>query len=236
MNRLLLHYYSFRNKLLKKEWDRSAVDSRINGIVLMYHEIVQGNAPADDPCVHSLDEFESLIKHLKAEGYIFVSPYRMNEIIERKSNEKFALITFDDVHSSVYHLAFPAMRELGVPFLLFMTTDFIGKEGYLTEAQLKEMDSYALCTVGSHTQTHPMLRFSKNKTDEIAGSKSILEDILGHRIDFIAYPFGRSSSVSRKVRKITEKAGYKLAFGTIDSPVTDLSSKSRFYLPRVVIR
>ena len=36
------------------------------------------------------------------------------------------------------------------------------------------------------------------------------------------------------IRIKAEKAGYKCAFGTIDATINDLSSKSLYYLPRIV--
>ena len=70
--------------------------------------------------------------------------------------------------------------------------------------------------------------------EELKESKEILERLLGHPVDYLAYPFGRQSSISHKVMKQAEKAGYKCAFGTIDATINDLSSKSLYYLPRIV--
>ena len=50
----------------------------------------------------------------------------------------------------------------------------------------------------------------------------------------MAYPYGRQSSVSRKIIGQAKKAGYKCAFGTIQAPISRMSSKNIFYLPRVV--
>lgn len=81
-----------------------------------------------------------------------------------------------------------------------------------------------------------MLRYSDNISYELKHSKNILEELLGHKVDYLAYPYGRQSSVSRKVQTIAKKTGYKCAFGTIQTPISDVSEKNMFYLPRVVLK
>ena len=57
---------------------------------------------------------------------------------------------------------------------------------------------------------------------------------LGHNIDYLAYPYGRPSSVSYNVCRLAAKIGYVCAFGTIDTTINDISARKLFYLPRIV--
>jgi len=105
----------------------------------------------------------------------------------------------------------------------------------VTSAHLKEMDGEDLCTVGAHTVNHVSLRKSNNSLEELIDSKKQFEALLGHEIEYIAYPYGWHCDVSREVIKQAQEVGYKCAFGTIQSPVSETSSKNMFYLPRMVL-
>ena len=232
--RLLYIYWEFRYRSLKWYWDIAAKHSLINGLALMYHHVTDDFIDINDSCKCKVDEFRSVLNRILDEGRRFVSVNEMLSIIERKSSEPFAVVTFDDVPDNFYANAYPILKERSIPFILFITTDFIDKPGYLSQEQIIELDRDPLCTIGAHTVTHPMLRKVNNSKYELAKSKEILEKILGHKVDYMAYPFGRQSSVSKKVMKDAKNAGYVCAFGTIQSLINDVSSKNIFYLPRVV--
>ena len=200
----------------------------------MYHHVTDEYVDINESCRCTVSEFNNAILQTMAEGRCFVSVDKMLDIIKTKSREKFAVLTFDDVPDNFYTNAYPFLRKENIPFILFITTDFINKAGFLTKEQIFELDKDPLCTIGAHTISHPMLRNVTNSMYELSESKNILEKLLGHPVDFIAYPFGRQSSVSRRVMIEAEKSGYKCAFGTIQSPISEKSSKNLFYLPRIV--
>ena len=124
--------------------------------------------------------------------------------------------------------------KYNIPFTIFVTTDYVDLQPYITHDHLKEIANSALCTIGAHTISHKNLRNAKNYKDEIHLSKSILEKFLNKPVDFFAYPYGKHSSVSRKIEKFAKQAGYKAAFGTINASINDRSIKREFYLPRLV--
>ena len=181
-------------------------------------------------------EFISTIQRLKKEGYQFVSIASALEIIKNKNRLKFAVVTFDDVPEDVYHNAYPYLNEHNIPFTLFVSQCYIDQPHFLTKDQIMEMDRNPLCTVGAHTLTHPFLRYSVNKGMELSESKRQLEELLGHEVLYMAYPYGKRQAVSHKIQRQAMRAGYRCAFGTINVPITDHTGKQLFYLPRVVIR
>ena len=84
-------------------------------------------------------------------------------------------------------------------------------------AQLKEMESSGLVTMGAHTINHPVLA---NETDaycqfEIKESIDKLESILGHPIKYFAYPNGRPGFdfTDREISYLKEN-NIALAFST----------------------
>ncbi|NJN81135.1 MAG: polysaccharide deacetylase family protein, partial [Caldilineaceae bacterium] len=49
-------------------------------------------------------------------------------------------ITFDDGTIDNFELAFPVLKRMEFPAVIFMITDNIGKPGWLTEEDLKILD------------------------------------------------------------------------------------------------
>lgn len=102
----------------------------------------------------------------------------------------------------------------------------------LSPKELKEL-SAADMSIGAHTLSHPMLSKTSQECawEEIASSRSELEHFLGTEVWALAYPFGDSSSVSKRELELAERAGFKCAFLNIGGgfgPAT-----LRFALPRV---
>jgi len=73
-------------------------------------------------------------------------------------------------------------------------------------------------TIGSHTVNHNRLAMLKTeeKTKELAESKAVLERETGSPIETICYPEG---SFDEETLSLSEKAGYRLGFTTVDDPV-----------------
>ena len=225
-----LRYY-----LNKLYWDYCAHNSVIDGTVLMYHHITNEIPEINASSFCRIDTFRKTLEDFRNRGVTFVSPLQALSIIKNKESKPFVLVTFDDVPADFYKNAYPILKEMSIPFTLFIAKCFVGKEGMLSETQIKELDRDELCTIGAHTLTHPMLKRSSCIKEELMGSKAYLTTLLAHQIDYLAYPFGRRSSVSKKVMRIAKDTGFKCAFGTIQSKISDKSARYLFYLPRIVI-
>jgi peptidoglycan/xylan/chitin deacetylase (PgdA/CDA1 family) len=90
--------------------------------------------------------------------------------------------------------------------------------------------------VGSHTQSHELLRRLSGEAeyDELSGSRDILRRRLGGEVTAIAYPVGSLTSFSSRTCTNAERAGYDLGFsfyGGINLP----AEVKRFDLQRVNI-
>lgn len=155
----------------------------------------------------------------------------LNQIVEGNSKQSFA-ITFDDVFENVYTNAYPILKRYQVPFTMFVSTGLLDQPGYLTSSQLLELSRDGLCTVGAHTVNHVRLRTNKQSYQEIAESKKELENMIGSKIEFFAYPYGSIFACSRKNIKQVEKVGFFAAFSTIKGFIPLKFDKYRFFLPR----
>ena len=115
------------------------------------------------------------------------------------------LITMDDGWRSVYQEAFPIMKKLKLPFTIYLYKNYVGANRggrALSLAMIREMMASGLCTLGSHSVSHPFpstVKKAKAKGDEkydkflrteLGISKSFLEQTFKSKITTYAYPGG----------------------------------------------
>lgn len=234
-------YYALLDKILSKRWKKASQSSKIKGEVLMFHHVTDEFVNVPISCRCPVKVFEHYLDDYAQRGYEFVSVDEALAILEKaESSKPFCVVTFDDIPEDVYQFAYPVLKSKGIPFTVFVTTRYVDwvkpetGETFITKEHLLEMDRDALCTVGAHTTTHPMLRNVTNAKEELADNKHWLEKELGHPVNILAYPYGKHSSISGGIKQLAKEVGFKCAFGTIDAPITDVSKTSLFYLPRIV--
>ena len=145
--------------------------------------------------------------------------------------EKKILITIDDAFSSFYKKAWPYLKKNKIPFILFVSTEPIGKYGYMNWDQVKEIEREDFAFIGNHSHSHEYLisyQFNDFKKD-INQSIKIFNEKLGYNPIFFSYPFGEYNLEQKNY--IKQK--FKYAFGQ-HSGVIDLT-KDKFELPRFPI-
>ena len=199
-------------------------------LVLNYHQIDNKH----NPLSVSVSDFDAQMKFLADSGCITITP---DELYAGLNGEidlppKPVLITFDDGYVDNYINAFPIPKKYGLRATMFAIPAFTGVyPGYVTWEQLKEMEAGGI-TVESHTMTHPKLEELPDDEirNELINSKNILEENLGHPVEFLAYPTG---TYNLHIAGIAQDAGYKGAF-TIKYGVVDRGSNF-FALERVPI-
>ena len=199
-------------------------------LVLNYHQI-QDKA---NPLSITLADFEAQIKFLVDSGCITITP---DELYAGLNGEldlppKPVLITFDDGYLDNYTNAFPILKKYGLHATIFIIPAFTSVyPGYMTWEQLKEMEAGGI-TIESHTLTHPKLEELPDDEirNELITSKNMLEENLGHPVEFLAYPTG---TYNLHIAGIAQDVGYKGAF-TIKYGVVDRGSNF-FALERVPI-
>jgi peptidoglycan/xylan/chitin deacetylase (PgdA/CDA1 family) len=133
-----------------------------------------------------------------------------------------ALITFDDGGESYYTAAADRLEALGWHGHCFVSTDLIGHRGFLTPAQIREIDARGHL-IGSHSASHPF-RFSALTMAEMrrewSESRAALEDLLGHEVTIASVPGGY---FSRQVAIAAAEAGVRVLFTS--EPTTKTSSE-----------
>lgn len=134
-------------------------------------------------------------------------------------------ITFDDGYLDNLEVAAPILIESGLPFTVFVTSEFVrsGKPGFLSPAALRALAALPGARIGAHGANHVALTQCDDSTltNELSSSKRYLEDVLGSEVYALAYPYG---ATNRRVRDAALAAGYRLgacSFAGVNPPERD---------------
>lgn len=109
----------------------------------------------------------------------------------------------------------------------------------MTIEELQMLDKNPLVTIGAHTSSHPMLAAlaPDEQRNEISEGKRKLENILGHEIKFLSYPFGQRQDYNHDSIAICRELGFSCACTTKRGIIrTGYSEDMLFELPRFCVR
>ncbi|GHC43225.1 polysaccharide deacetylase family protein [Roseibacillus persicicus] len=218
-------------------------DDGIRLSVLGYHEFAE-KLPNTAMRIKT-SKFRKQMEALRDLGKPIIT---MEEFIKWKSGEgtippQCFLITIDDGWKSVYTDAFPIFKELEMPFTIFLYKNYVDGGGRaLTTPMINEMLESGLCTIGSHSVSHPFpskfkAAAKKGKeahlaflNEEFGTSKTYLEEKFKKPVPTYAYPGGY---VTDAMLPVAKEVGYEYLF-TVNPGMTRLDTDN-FTLPRFII-
>src|SRR5437868_3609460 len=155
---------------------------------LMYHSVYSSGSATRDIYALPVEKLALQMRFLQKSEWQFV-PFSSDFEVGKKQIS----ITFDDGCKDNLLLAYPVLKELKIPFTIFMISDFTQeKPDYLNAKDLVELVQDPLITIGAHGKTHrPLasLPFEEAK-EELRDSKSALESILGQEVNVMSFPHG----------------------------------------------
>ena len=178
-----------------------------------------------------MDVFKKQMETVKNSNYTFSNPKKFEENFSTPKTNKEILITIDDAFLSFYLEAWPYLKKNKIPFILFVSTEPVGKKGYMTWEQIKEIEAEKFTIIGHHSHSHEYLIDNDNDffISDIKKANEIFLKNLGYIPNLFSYPFGEYSKFMRDY--IAQNFNY--AFGQ-HSGVIDLN-KDKFELPRFPI-
>ena len=120
----------------------------------MYHRFDESKYPSTNI---QMNIFKEQIKIIKELNYMFYDPGNLvnNFAVPKKSKK--ILITIDDAFSSFYKTAWPYLKKNKIPFILFVSTEAVGKNGYMNWDQIKEIENEPQVYIGNHSHSHDYL-------------------------------------------------------------------------------
>ena len=175
--------------------------------------------------------FDEQMQMIRSLGYKFYDPKLFEKEFSLNKKEKKILISIDDGFSSFYEEAWPYLKKNNIPFILFVSTEPVGRNGYMTWEQIIEIEKSPLGTIGHHSHTHEYLIDYSNDDfiNDIETASKIFKEKLGYIPSIFSYPFGEYSNFMRNY--ISQN--FSMAFGQ-HSGVIDLN-KNKYELPRFPI-
>lgn len=180
--------------------------------ILCYHNIRPSLAEHLPALTISTETFEGQMEMLNKRGFTCILPEQLFNHFTNSANipVKPVMITFDDSREEQYTLAKPILDRYHLKGVFFVMTVTIGKPGYLSAAQIKELADSGHC-IALHTWDHPDMRkmSSGDWSHEIDAPRKLLERITGKPVDYFAYPYGAWNEESARQ---LELRGFKAAF------------------------
>ena len=198
-------------------------------VTLMYHRFNENQYPSTNI---RMQDFIKQIEIIKKQNIIFVNPVDFNKNLIHLKNKKKILITIDDAFLSFYQNAWPLLKKNKIPFILFVSTREVGKFGYMSWDQIREVSRENFTYIGNHSHSHEYLIDENDDfiTKDLLKSISILKKELNLNTDFFSYPFGE---YSLNFKKIVRANGFEFAFGQHSGVIDE--TKDMLELPRFPI-
>src|SRR6266516_1542185 len=223
---------------------KPVVDQTAQTIIFCYHLLVDKVRYPGTEITPAA--FEAQMKELKDRGITVISMQDLLAWKRGEKNipPRCAIITFDDGYKSQYEVAWPIMKKYGYPFTMFIYTEGVrggalGGGGAITWEQLADMRDNGV-DIEAHSATHQDLREGhtitlaspggkKTRTkltgpqyeqwvrNEVVGSKELLEQRLGIKVNCFAVPFG---NYNEHVKELARNAGYEAMFTVYGQPIT----------------
>ncbi len=183
---------------------KAVVDQTAQTIIFCYHRLVDkirypGTeiTPAD---------FEAQMKQLKDAGITVIS---MQDLLAWRRGEKnipprCAVVSFDDGWKSQYEVAWPIMKKFGHT---------------ATHQDLREGHNIMLAAPGGKKTRTKLTgpEYEQWVRNEVVGSKELLEQRLGIKVNCFAVPFG---NYNEHVKELARNAGYEAMFTVYGQPIT----------------
>jgi len=194
----------------------------------MYHRFNENKYPSTNI---NMEIFKKHIYLIKQENINFINPNDFKFNFNKPKLKKKILLTIDDGFTSFYENAWPYLKEKKIPFILFVSTEAVGKYGYMDWEQIKEIEKEEFAFIGNHSHSHEYLikyNLDNFKKDIDTSIKIFIENI-GYNPIFFSYPFGEYSLEQQKY--VSSK--FDFAFGQ-HSGLIDIN-KNKYELARFPI-
>jgi peptidoglycan/xylan/chitin deacetylase (PgdA/CDA1 family) len=189
-----------------------------------------------------VQSFQTMMRRLAAEGFqgISIGAWMAGAVTEGDP----VILTFDDGFESVHAEVLPELQRHGFTATVFPIVAGLGslidwRAGgrplpclkLLDASQLRELVASGW-EVGAHTVHHEHLpSLDRGEVEaEVAGSRRMLEDLLGSPVTSFAYPFG---AWTQEVAEVVAESGFTSSWTTRPGRVSDrrLLTMPRYMMP-----
>lgn len=246
---LLLHAYYYGTQPVRKLRNRRALaEDRAPVPLLFYHRIADDDA---NSWTLSNRDFERQIRWLRRHFEILPLEETRKRILGSAgpSRSPAVGITFDDGHADNCRHAIPLLVKHRIPCTYFVAVDHIltgrpfASDGCApnTVEEIRAMAASGI-EIGAHTATHADLgkvRDRQTLEKEIVEATRRLEELIGRRIRYFAFPFGQYLNMTSAAFQVARDAGFEAvcsAYGGYNYPGDDAFHLQRIHADPGMIR
>lgn len=199
-------------------------------VILLYHRFGEDSLPTTNI---RIEQFESQIAELASGGY---NVMRLSDAVQHLKEKKpfppkSVVITVDDAYRSVFEEGWPRLRDAGLPFTLFVSSEPVDQKNpnYMSWDDIRTLQSEGV-EIGHHTDTHLHMieAGSEAALADVAAATARFEQELGATPPLFAYPYGEYIPA---LRDAVMRAGFQAAFAQHSGPASfwdDLYALPRF--------
>jgi peptidoglycan/xylan/chitin deacetylase (PgdA/CDA1 family) len=205
--------------------------------VLMYHSV---GSTEDDPfhITVSPRRFRAQMAALRRAGRRGVSMRTLRATPAGRARDRMVVLTFDDGYDDFAAAAVPVLAEHGFSATVHVVAGRLGGvndwdtrgavKPILTPERVREV-ARAGMEIAAHGMEHRRLAGlpARDLRHEVAGSRRVLEDVVGAPVDGFAYPYG---AVDAPAVAAVREAGFAYAVAVRDLPV-----RSAWTIPRTFV-
>jgi peptidoglycan/xylan/chitin deacetylase (PgdA/CDA1 family) len=209
----------------------SAPDRSVRVPVLTYHRVAPLSAVGLTDLKVDPANFVAELAALSEAGYHTIHQAQLFDALYKGTPlpPKPIIISVDDGYVDDVTRILPALERYHMVATFFVITGRTTEPGFLSADQIRQLDQAGM-DIGDHTAHHVDLRAltASELQSETAGSRTVLDRILGHPVYFFAYPFGAfNDAVVAAVRD----AGFSMAYTTAGGDTE--STSAPLTMPRI---
>jgi peptidoglycan/xylan/chitin deacetylase (PgdA/CDA1 family) len=199
--------------------------------VLTYHRVHTMPAVGQPDLIVDPATFDAELAALHDAGFHTIHQAQLFDALWKGGSlpSKPIIISVDDGYVDDVRTIVPELQRYGMVATFFVITGRMTEPGFLTADQIRQLDRAGM-DVGDHTAHHVDLRriTASELQAETAGSRTTLQQVLGHPVYYFAYPFGYYNDT---VISALRDAGFTMAF-TTKGGVTE-STSAPLTMPRI---
>ena len=198
--------------------EASTILSRPQVPILCYHRLRDYRAsdgPGAKTYIVPAAVFQRQIKMLADSGYHTITPDEYYAYLTSGVSlpEKPVMISFDDTSEEQFTVGAAELDKYDFKGVFFIMTISIGRPGYMSTEQLKDLSAKGHVIASHTTDHHNVKKYAGADWDfQLAKPKHKLESIIGKPVEYFAYPFGEwNETAIPELKKRNYKAAFQLS-------------------------
>ncbi|MBW4933544.1 polysaccharide deacetylase family protein [Marinobacter sp. F4206] len=203
-------------------------------VVLQYHHVSDSTPSSTSTSVSLFNAQMDMISDLEL-AVVPLESGTQEALASEPGTENRLAITFDDAYDSVYSTAAPVLASKNYPYTIFVKTEAVGRHGYMTWEQLRELGQREGVTLANHSADHGHLarkpaesesQWARRIDQSLDSAQATLREQLDNPAPLFAYPYGEFDSALEA--KLADRGWY--GYGQQSGAIAQTSDDTR--LPR----